>query len=106
MRLTVCNVVPVISATSCRLIGKSISIAGLGLAAGLLGEAQQRMRDALLDLLARHLHARAPACPAAGCPTVCSALAASDGNRAVSRGHAAAGQHSATLSTAATAVAG
>ena len=55
MRLTVCSVVPVISATSCRLIGKSISTPAVDLAPGLLGQTQQRVRDSLLDLLVGHL---------------------------------------------------
>ena len=50
-----CRVVPVISATSCRLIGKVDLDALLDLAAGLLGKPQQRMRNAPLDLFAGHL---------------------------------------------------
>ena len=58
-RLTVCSVAPVISATSWRVIGKSICNTRLDLAAGLLREPEQGMGDAALDLLGRHLdHAR------------------------------------------------
>ena len=55
VRLTVCSVVPVICAMSCRLIGKSISMPCSTLLAGLLDQPQQRVRDALLNLLGRHL---------------------------------------------------
>ena len=54
-RLTVWSVVPVISATSWRLIGKSISIPAFNLAARLLQKPQQCMRDAPLHFLGRHL---------------------------------------------------
>ena len=62
----------------------------LDLAAGLFGQAQQRVRDALLDLFGRHFeHAGLGSCSLL--PTVCSALAASAGNFAISCGHAADG---------------
>jgi hypothetical protein len=47
VRLTVCSVVPVISATSCRLIRNSIRYA-IDLATGLFSESEQRVDDTLL----------------------------------------------------------
>ena len=53
-RLTVWSVVPVISAMSCREIGKSIRTPSAGFFSRLIGESQQGMGDPLLDLLRRH----------------------------------------------------
>ena len=77
----------------------------LDLAPGLLGEPKQRVRDALFDLLRRHLdHAVWVSCNRL--PTVCNVLLARAGNFAIRRGHAADGHASATLSSTAIAVAG
>ena len=54
-RLTVWSVVPVISATSWRLIGKSISIPLSTLRPACLSEPKQCVRDAPLHFLGRHL---------------------------------------------------
>ena len=56
IRLTVCKVVPVISADVLPADGKIDLDPGVNFPSCLLGQAQQSMRDALLNLLIRHFH--------------------------------------------------